>query len=387
MEHEERLEVSPRPSSLNYALPFELLGEIFSHISDDSLDLRYAIFVCRSWHNAVVHHANLWTNIILGYTFLTRFKGARLPDGDAFVRICISRSSPLPLRISVYDSVCLSVYQKSDGVLFEEYFSLVNHILESNSGQPEILFQRCRSLSWTFVGVMSSDDLAARTFTSASFPVLEYMTIQNLGVGDEHPNIGAPRLPRLREVTLIDHTEECIPPFFRDEDFANVEKLTFIATSLWMDFDVTCISRFRSIRILMLKADGFYSDYLDTETLGDSLKPAELSLLETLSLSGYVSHQILNMIRAPGIRNMEIEADDITDWHPLVASNLVHLVGSLEHLCVSFGEGMHDTSWVEDLERLIAEAPPLVNVWVSPWMMQCVIGKAWSSKLHVTDPK
>jgi len=131
MAHEERLEVSSRPSTLNYALPFELLGEIFSHISDDSLDLRFAIFVCRSWHNAVIHHANLWTNIALGYTFLARFRGARLPDGDAFVRLCISRSSPLPLRISVYDSVCLSLYRKSDVVLFEEYFSLVNHIFDA----------------------------------------------------------------------------------------------------------------------------------------------------------------------------------------------------------------------------------------------------------------
>ena len=279
------------------------------------------------------------------------------------------------------------MHQESDGLLFKEYFSLVNHILDSNSGQPEILFQRCRSLSWIFVGVTSSKDLATRTFISASFPVLEYMTIQNMAVGDWHPNIGAPRLPRLKEVTLIDHTEECIPPFFRDEDFANVEKLTFIATSLWMDFDVTCISRFRSIRILMLKADGFYSDYLDTETLGDSLKPAEISLLETLSLYGYVSPQILNMIRAPGLRKMEIEADDTTGWNSLVASNLVHLVGSLERLCVSFSEGMHEASWVEELERLIAEAPPLVNVLVSPWMMQCVIGKAWSSRLYVTDPK
>jgi len=230
MEHEERLEISPRPSSLNYALPFELLGEIFSHISDDSLDLRYAIFVCRSWHNAVVHHANLWTNIILGYTFLTRFRGARLPHGDSFVRLCMSRSLPLPLRIRVFDSGCLSLYQKPDGVLFEEYFSLVNHVLDSNFGEPENLFQRCRSLFWFFVGDPLCIDLAARIFTSASFPALEYMTIQNLAVGDRNPIIGVPRFPRLRDVTLIDHSVKCISRFFHDNDFANVERLTFITS-------------------------------------------------------------------------------------------------------------------------------------------------------------
>jgi hypothetical protein len=384
MEHEEH-EVSSRPSSLNYALPFELLGEIFSHISEDPLDLRYTILVCRSWHNAVVHHANLWTNVILGYTFLTRFRGARLRHGDNFVRLCISRSSPLPLRIDVYDAECLSLYANDDGVLFDEYFSLVKHILDSNSREPENLFQRCRSLSWIFVGSHLSTDLAAQTFTSASFPALEYMTIQNLSVLQRQRTIGAPRLPRLRAVTLIDHSETCTPPFFHDDDFANAERLTFIVRTRWMDFDVTCIGRFRSIRVLMLKADGFYDSYQVTR--GDPLKPAELSLLETLSLSGKVSHQILNMIRTPGLRRMEIEADSAKGWHSLVASNLVHLVRSLERLCVSFSEDIHETSWVEELERLIADAPLLVSVWVSPWMVRCMIGKEWRSKIHVTDPK
>jgi hypothetical protein len=211
------------------------------------------------------------------------------------------------------------------------------------------------------------------------------MTIQNLSVLESQRKIGVPRLPRLREVTLIDHSEECTPPFFHDDDFANVETLTFIVTSIWMDFDIACIRRFRSIRVLMLKADGFYDDYM--ETLGDPLKVAELSLLETLSLSGKVSHQILNMIRTPRLRRMEIEADSPTGWHSLVASNLVHLVGSLERLCMSLRQGMQDTSWVEELERLITKAPPLVSVWVTPWMVRYLIGKEWSSKVHVMDSK
>ena len=106
MEHEGPLEISSRASNLNDLLPFELLGAIFLHISEDPLDLRYALLVCRSWHNAIVRHANLWANIILGYTFLTRFRGARLPHGETFVRLCLSRSSPLPLCISVHNHVC-----------------------------------------------------------------------------------------------------------------------------------------------------------------------------------------------------------------------------------------------------------------------------------------
>jgi hypothetical protein len=400
MEHEERLEVSSRPSSLNHALPFELLGEIFSHISKDSLDLRYVIFVCRTWHNAVVHHANLWTNIILGYTFLTRFRGARLRHGDAFVHLCVLQSSPLPLHISIqagykspHDDLC--------GELYDKCFSLLKHILDKNSGEPENLFQRCRSLSWAFgkasvkVKGMSDRALAARTFISASFPALEYMTIDTLVASNLRPRIDSPRFPRLKAVTLINYTDEYTPPFFHDNDFANVERLTFVVTigCRWMRYDVACIRRFRNIRILILKGENIYDDEDaydddnedDVETQDD--KPVELPLLETLTLSGNVQRLILNPIRTPGLGKLEIEPDNATGYHPLVASNLVHLVASLEHLCVSFSEEIHGTSWVEELERVIAEAPSLVSVWVSPWMVRHLIGKAWGSKVHVTDPK
>ena len=382
MEQEECLEVSSRPSSLNYALPFELFGEIFSHMSEDPLDLRYAILVCRSWHNAVVHDPNLWTGIILGHTFMTRFRGARLHHGDAFVRSCISRSSPLPLRISVSEPGYLALSGIEGGAFFDEYLSLVKHILDRYSGN---LFQRCRSLSWIFVGGYSGINLAAQTFTSASFPALEYMTIQNLSLSNDDPTIGFPRLPRLREVTLIDYTETCTPPFFHDNDFANVERLTFIASATWMDFDVDCIRRFRSIRVLMLKGESFHDNYV--KTLYDPLKPVELSLLETLSLYGEIPHQILNLIRTPRLRTMEIEADSAKGYHSLVASNLVPVVWTLERLCVSFSEEMHETSWVEELERLIAKAPSLSSVWVSPWMVRHLAGKDWHTKLHVTDLK
>jgi len=212
------------------------------------------------------------------------------------------------------------------------------------------------------------------------------MTIENLIVFDHHPRISSPRLPRLKGVTLIDHSEVCTPPFFHDDDFANAERLTYIVrfASNWMDIDVACIRRFRNIRILILKGEGV-SDDGDMETLGDN--PVVLSLLETLTLSGHVQRDILNQIRTPSLRRMVIEADKTTGWHSLLASNLMHLVGSLERLSVSFGEDLHGTSWDEELERLIAEAPSLVSVWVSPWMVQYLMGNEWCVELRVTDPK
>ena len=384
MEHEGRLEVSSRNHG---ALPFELLGEIFSHISEDSLDLRFAIFVCRSWHHAVVHHAKLWTNITIGHTFLFRFRGARQHHGDTFVRLCLSRSSPCPLRLSVH-------HPYPAGALSNECFSLTKHILEKNSGEPENLLQRCKSLSWDFANEIVHVNFAARIFASASFPALEYLTITKMVYG--YPSIGSPRLPRLKEVTLIDHSERSTSPFFHDDDFANAKRLTFCVTTRWVDLDVNTIRRFRSIRILMLKGGALGDEC--AVTLAYPLNPVELSLLETLTLSGGVPHQLLNLIRTPRLRKMVIEADSTKGLHSLDASKLVHLVRSLERLCVSLSQGTQFTSWVlqethavpwvEELEKVIAEAPSLVSMCVRPWMAGCLIGKKWfKTKLHVPDLK
>jgi len=113
------------------------------------------------------------------------------------------------------------------------------------------------------------------------------------------------------------------------------------------------------------------------------LEPAELPLLETLTLSGRVAHQVLRMIRTLGLRQMEIEANKVEGRHSLVAISLVHMVRSLERLHVSLSEGMHDTCWVEELEQLAAEAPSLVSVCVDPWMAQCLKEKEWCTSLHI----
>jgi len=286
----------------------------------------------------------------------------------------------------VHDSDCFLLYGSLVEAFSDDRFSLVKHILQSNSGEPGNLFQRCRSLSWVFVNELSHVDFAARIFTTASFPVLEYLTLNNLFVPAGYPRMGSPRLPRLKEVTLINHSEKSTSPFFHDGDFANAKRLTFCVVSQWMYYDVDSIRRFRSIRTLMLKGEALGNEYM--ETPDGPLTLVELSLLETLTLSGIVPHEVLNLIKTPGLRKMEIEAYGTGGLHSLVASKLVHLVRSLESLCVSLSQGMYTTSWVEELERVTAEAPSLVSVCVSPWMVQCLIGKGWcTAKLHVTDLK
>ncbi len=187
-----------------------------------------------------------------------------------------------------------------------------------------------------------------------------------------------PRLYRLKEVTLMDYSYGFRQPIFHDDDCAKAEKLTFIA-EVWMDHGVNFIRRFRNIRALILKDPNTLHWGI---TVGGRINPVELALLETLSLSGMVAHEVLCSIRAPGLRRMEIKADVAKGHHSLTATNLVHLVRTLECLYLSLKEGEHATSWVEELERLVAEAPVLVSVCVSPWMMQYLTRKEWCSGLH-----
>ena len=67
--------------------------------------------------------------------------------------------------------------------------------------------------------------------------------------------------------------------------------------------------------------------------------------------------------------------------YSLAAINFVHMVRSLECLYVPLSEGMHVTSSVEELERLVAGAPALVSVCVSAWVMQHVKRMEWRAGL------
>jgi len=204
--------------------------------------------------------------------------------------------------------------------------------------------------------------LVTSAFTSASLPAIEYLTVSRMAMSNSDHITCFPRLLQLKEVTLIDHSEASL---FHDDDFAMAERLTFIAPSGWMDYDINCIRRFRNIRTLIL-GEKFHEDpYF--KTLDSPVEPAALPLLETLTLYGLVPHYVLGLITTPRLRTMEVEAKG---RDPLVAIHLVHLVRSLECLYVSLSEGAHVPSLIEELERLVAGAPALVSVCVSSWMVQ-----------------
>ena len=72
-------------------LPFELLGEIFSHlvVPESPLELRGVLPVSTSWYTAAIHHPHLWTMIIINECVLEYFKERPSPsDASIFLRQC-----------------------------------------------------------------------------------------------------------------------------------------------------------------------------------------------------------------------------------------------------------------------------------------------------------
>ena len=364
MEHDVSLAGSSRPSNNNHVLPFELLGEVFSYISDDPLDLRYAIFVCRPWHNAIVHCAKLWTNIIIMNP--DRSQGDRLPHTVAFIRLCLSRSSGRPLHMHI----------SIDG-FDPDSLSFLKDIV-AKSGESGALFQRCKSLTWTCSG---SEEISfvAQAFTSASAPALEYLTIDFKSPAATRCWVHFP-LPRLKEVTLRDNTIGFGPRFFHDDAFATAERLTLITTAWY--HSINFIRRFQSIRALVLENP--WNIFRSTSSNGP-VNPMEFPLLETLAISGFITDGALNVIRAPALRKMEVKPAPFGKLHSL--GETMHLARTLECLYFSVkNNGAPATSWDKVLERFVAEAPVLVSVWVSPWMVEDLKGREWlTGLLHVSN--
>ena len=107
--------------------------------------------------------------------------------------------------------------------------------------------------------------------------------------------------------------------------------MTLTVTNKWINDNLICMRRFRSIRTLILqetRVDGAPS----WGGWGPPWSEVELPLLEALALSGSVSGQILVAIEAPGLKRMRIE-ENTFGRQSLFAINL-SLVESVEYLYV-----------------------------------------------------
>ena len=370
------------PSSIQrrgsaHCLPSELLSETFLHLSNEgALQLRHALFVCRFWYNVIIHNPNLWSTIKIDQEFFVQFPPERSALAEAFIHLCLERSSPIPLHITLNKIIDPN---GTRGAAMER-MALVCRML--GAGNP-VHIRRCVAFSW----VMMDPDLET-TSLGKVFPkeleMLQSLYIKDFLLDEVEPISCFPKCTSLKEVHLVNHTESHDLPYFPDDDFARVEKLVFANKTAWMNYDIPCISRFRSIRILVLHdlsaADDKPSYYISALIQDDEDSVALLPSLQRLELVGLILRRFLCRFDVPSLQEVLVE-EDISGRHSLadIPSGILQPVTSI----VVTSPSSSTSSWSQELRKVtnITNAPSLKTLTLPSRIDKALGKKGWYIEL------
>jgi hypothetical protein len=370
---------SVRVQSSVHSLPPELLGKTFSYLSSDGpLQLRHALFVCHFWYNTIIRHPKLWSTIKIDQEFFARFPRELSVRAETLTRLCFERSSPVPLHITLDDFLD----PKDSREATMERMALVSRML--GVGNPAHI-QRCVSLSW----VMMEPDLETASLGEV-FPkelkMLESLFIKDFHLHEDDLVSCFPRCPALREVHLVNHIESRVLPYFPDDDFARVEKLVFANKSSWMDYDIPCISRFRTIHTLVLHDLSLagekpsYSASIWNSNLDDENSVALLPSLQKLKLVGLILSRFLCRLDLPSLQELHVKEDG-PGRHSLteIPSGILQLV---THIIV-ISPSSSTSSWSQELREVTnINSAPSLNALTLPSRLHKALGsQTWYIEL------
>jgi len=309
-----------------HSLPPELLSDVFSYLSSDTpLRLQHALFVCYFWYNTIIHNPNLWSTIRIDREFFARFfpsHSSHSARAEAFTRSCLERSASVPLHIILDELI-----DPNDKHEAMERIALVSQILEVGNIAH---IRRCVSLSWTMVKADLETSSLGKVFPK-ELEMLEALHISGFDVHQNDLVSHFPKCPSLKEVHLVNHIESNDRPYFPDEDFARVEKLTFDNESAWIGHDISCISRFRSIHTLVLRDLSAATGRRTNWYLSSNVLPmARLPSLQKLRLVGSIILGLLCRFDVPSLQEVQVE-DDWLGNHSLweIPSGVLRSVTSL----------------------------------------------------------
>lgn len=371
MEGRNHREVDPssiQRQTSTHCLPSELLSETFLHLSSEgALQLRHALFVCHFWYNVITHNPKLWSTIKIDKEFFVQFPRERSALAEAFTRLCFERSSPVPLYIVLNEFIDPGDTRAAT----MERMALVCRMLGAGN-LAEI--RRCVSFSW----IMIDPDLETASLGEV-FPkeleILEFLHIEDFLLHGGSAVARFPKCMSLKEVHLVNHIESRNLPYFPDDDFARVQKLIFANKSEWMYYDIPCIARFRSIRILALHdlsaADEKPSYNTSPWYQDDSV--ARLPSLLRLELVGQVLQRFLCRFDVPSLQEVRVE-EDKPGKHSLadIPSGILQPVTSL----IVTSPSSSTSSWSQELRRVtnITNTPSLKTLTL-PSRIDKALGK------------
>jgi hypothetical protein len=354
-------QLSSSPISL---LASELLHEIFSSLASRGLfQLRHALFVCKRWHDVITSNKKLWSTIVIDEETMVRFKlrdhQPEISRARAYIRACLERSAPLPIDVTII-APFLEKTSSGCSMILGELFK---------SGKPRHI-QRCRSLSWC-TGYSHKDAPMVATLFPESFESLEYLFLKHFSVGND-PSIRFPQCPRLKEVHLYNYNGS---HYFPKRDHPHVEKLTH-TTDYWADSSLRNIQRFQRIRALVLEDTTPDSSSDDDVNFGPrDISIAHLHCLETLKLIGSIPSEIMQCIRAPILRRVDIVMGNSAPQSHVLNTLPLDLLQSVIEIGISIG--LSDPETPQHLRRVICGAPSLISLFGTLEIGELLAGEGW----------
>jgi len=234
-------------------MPFELLGEIFRYLCLNSpLPLRHALCVSKSFYNAAVHSAYLWSTVSLDVQLFEHFRNRTCDEADAFLEQCLRRSGTTPLHLKIDFEGLSSLHPKTSYQSWNNPPSAspryrLRRLLQTFGKVDVNAFKRCASLV-----LCHSFELVAGVLESLPerLPSLQYLHLSQFEAPLSREPF--PECPMLKYVHLsADHR---VPLRFWGTNFTRVKTLTFEKGALWDLFDIATLSLFPAIQHLNLFA-------------------------------------------------------------------------------------------------------------------------------------
>ncbi len=355
-------------------LPVELLAEIFGYVAQgNAIDLRFPLFVCRSWYRFLISDKTLWSTIKLNGAFCAYFILRRQQLEVDFVTTCLGRSGDAPLTLALdFREIYHHIYggRKMSRFVRGGLPSRLLNLLLVIGGQ-ESRVSRYRRLRVTYCPLL----IAPVTINMALAPYLknlESITITNCIIMQLDLLIRSMPSPRLREVSIYEYEyEQPIPPsLFDGTNLTTVTHLTMHRLESWNEADLLLLQSFSSIRYLTLSCglklveDG----WMKVGTYEGS-HPAPLSVplprLHTLRLVGLIPSAILRALKLASISDLYLFVD-VRHQHSLTRVLGSAWIKSIKHMGIEVSP--EDRSWEEDLRILMIETEQLERLTVPVWM-------------------
>ena len=353
-------------------LPLELLAEIFGYVAQgNAIELRHALFVCRSWYRFLVSHKALWSTITLNGAFCAYFILRPQHQEVAFVITSRDRSGDAALTLVLdFREIYYRIYAPPLSGFVRKGFPsrLLNLLLVVGSQERRV--SRCRRLQVTHCPLLITPaivDIALAPYLKS----LESITITNCITKQLELLIRSMPSPCLREVSICEYLELLPASSFDGVNLTTVTRLTMHRLESWSEADLLLLQSFPSIRHLTLSCglrlveDG----WMKVGTYEGS-HPAPLSIslprLHVLRLVGLIPSAILRALRLASLSDLYL-LGDVRHQHSLTRVLGLAWVKSVRNLWIGVASS-EDRSWEEDLRILMVETEHLERLTVPVWM-------------------